>query len=85
MDRRKFNKGTKGNRGGRAPKTDEQKRIEMLGPLEAEAVEALKAGLTKKEPWAVKLFFDYFYSKPTQRTDVNMTGDVNIDPKEFIT
>ena len=27
-------------------------------------------GLEKKEQWAVKLFFEYFYGKPQQRVDV---------------
>ena len=34
------------------------------------ALESLKKGLEKKEQWAVKLFFEYFYGRPQQRVDV---------------
>ena len=34
------------------------------------ALESLEKGLEKKEQWAVKLFFEYFYGKPQQRVDV---------------
>ena len=47
------------------------------------AHEQLKKALEEGEQWAIRLWFEYFYGKPKQTTDINMTGDVNIDPKEF--
>ena len=70
MDGRSNNKGTKGNKGGRPSKAEEQKLIENLTPMSSIALEALQKGIEKKEQWAVKLFFEYFYGKPQQRLDV---------------
>ena len=55
---------------GRKPKAEEQKLIEKLTPLNELALESLKKGLEKKEQWAVKLYFEYFYGRPQQRVDV---------------
>jgi|TARA_Y100001951_G_C11252749_1_gene247484 hypothetical protein len=55
---------------GRKPKADEQKLIEKLTPLNELALDSLKKGLEKKEQWAVKLYFEYFYGRPQQRVDV---------------
>lgn len=55
---------------GRKAKAEEQKLIENLTPMNEMALESLKKGLEKKEQWAVKLFFEYFYGRPQQRVDV---------------
>ena len=55
---------------GRKPKADEQKLIEKLTPLNELALDSLKKGLEKKEQWAFKLYFEYFYGRPQQRVDV---------------
>ena len=55
---------------GRKAKAEEQKLIENLTPMNPMALESLKKGLEKKEQWAVKLFFEYFYGSPQQRVDV---------------
>ena len=55
---------------GRKSKSEEQKLIENLTPMNSMALESLEKGLEKKEQWAVKLFFEYFYGKPQQRVDV---------------
>ena len=78
MDKRKNNKGTKGNKGGRPSKAEEQKLIENLTPMNAKALEALKKGLDNQEQWSVKLFFEYFYGKPQQRVDVT-TNDESLN------
>lgn len=78
MDKRKNNKGTLGNKGGRPSKAEEQKLIENLTPMNAKALEALKEGLDNKEQWSVKLFFEYFYGKPQQRVDVT-TNDESLN------
>ena len=46
---------------GRKSKADEQKLIENLTPMNSLALQSLQEGLEKKEQWAVKLFFEYFY------------------------
>tara|TARA_R110002153_G_scaffold132292_3_gene281314 strand:+ start:622 stop:882 length:261 start_codon:yes stop_codon:yes gene_type:complete len=55
---------------GRKAKAEEQKLIENLTPMSGLALESLQKGLEKKEQWAVKLFFEYFYGKPQQKVDV---------------
>ena len=69
MDGRRNNKGTKGNKGGRKPKADEQELIERLSPLEDKGFKALQDGLDDGQSWAVKLFLEYRYGKPKQQIE----------------
>jgi hypothetical protein len=69
MDNR-INNGGKRKGAGRKPKSEEQKLIENLSPMSETALNSLREGLEKKQQWAVKLFFEYFYGKPQQRVDV---------------
>ena len=69
MDKRTNNGGARKG-AGRKSKSEEQKLIENLTPMNSMALESLEKGLEKKEQWAVKLFFEYFYGKPQQRVDV---------------
>lgn len=55
--------GIKG-RSGRKTKTEEQKALEALAPYEEKALQALDKGLQEGAGWAVRLFFDYYYTKP---------------------
>ena len=85
MDGRINNKGTKGNKGGRPSKAEEQKLIENLTPMNSDALKSLEVGLKNKEQWAVKLFFEYFYGKPQQRVDVTTNFEsLNIPIINFI-
>jgi hypothetical protein len=85
MDGRINNKGTKGNKGGRPSKAEEQKLIENLTPMNADALKSLQVGLKNKEQWAVKLFFEYFYGKPQQRVDVTTNDEsLNIPIINFV-
>ena len=85
MDGRINNKGTKGNKGGRPSKAEEQKLIENLTPMNSDALKSLEVGLKNKEQWAVKLFFEYFYGKPQQRVDVTSNSEtLNIPIINFI-
>ena len=85
MDGRSNNKGTKGNKGGRPSKAEEQKLIENLTPMNPMALESLEKGLEKKEQWAVKLFFEYFYGKPQQRVDVTSNDEsINMPLINFV-
>lgn len=74
MDGRRNNKGTPGNRGGRTPKSEEQRLIEKLSPLEEVAHKKLKQAVDAGEQWAVKLFFEYMYGKPKQSVNVGGEG-----------
>lgn len=76
MDGRKNNGGhsTKG-KAGRPPKAEEQKLIERLTPLAPKAMSALDNAIEEQEPWAVKLFFEYFYGKPRQQVDHTTNGE----------
>lgn len=72
MDRRKFNKGTIGNKGGRPPKADEVALIEQLdGILHPDEVwhpiaEKIKQG----DIQAAKLWIEYRYGKAQQMLNI---------------
>ena len=74
MDKR-INNGGARKGAGRKSKAAEQKLIENLTPMNDMALESLEKGLEKKEQWAVKLFFEYFYGKPQQRVDVTSNDE----------
>ena len=77
MDKRRNNGGSRQG-AGRKGKAEEQKLIENLTPMNSMALASLEKGLEKKEQWAVKLFFEYFYGKPQQRVDVT-TNDESLN------
>ena len=84
-DLRKYNRGTIGNKGGGRPtKNDEIKLIEQLTPLEPEAYSALKAGLQRGEFKYVQLFFNYYYGKPKQITEIQVDEEVPIFQIEVV-
>ena len=70
MDGRVNNSGTKGNKGGRPPKADEQEIIDRLSPLEDEFIGAMQRGLEQTQGWAVKIFAEYYWGKPKERLEV---------------
>jgi len=74
-DGRKNNGGNKN--AGRKPKAEEQQLIERLTPLDDVAFKALKNGLEDDQSWAVKLFLEYKYGKPTQTVNNNNTHTIN--------
>ena len=85
MDKRKENRGTLGNNGGRKSKAEEQQLIEKLTPLEATAHEKLKENIEAGKEWAVKLFFDYMYGKPKQMIEnKNINYDAGVLTDEEI-
>ena len=70
---------------GRKAKAEEQKLIENLTPMNPMALESLRKGLEKKEQWAVKLCFEYFYGKPQQRVDVTSNEEtINMPLINFV-
>lgn len=80
--------GVKGRSGGRRPnagrktKDREQELIEWLAPYEDTAIEKLAAAIKAGEAWALKLFFEYRWGKPTQRTDITTEG-MTVTPIRF--
>lgn len=74
MDKRKLNKGTKGNNGGRKSKAEEQQLIEKLSPLEDLAHSKLSEAIEQGKDWAIKMYFEYMYGKPKQQTDITTNG-----------
>lgn len=70
MDKRKFNKGTKGNRGGRKSKSEEQSLCEKLSPLEENVFKQLELSINNGDSWAIKMYFEYMYGKPTEKKEV---------------
>ena len=84
-DLRKYNRGTIGNKGGGRPtKNDEIKLIEQLTPLEPEAYSALKAGLQRGEFKYVQLFFNYYYGKPKQITEIKVDEEMPLFQIEVV-
>lgn len=69
-DGRRNNKGTKGNKGGRKPKAEEQKLIEKLSPLATKAFRALDNAIQEEHSWALRLWFEYMYGKPKEKVEV---------------
>ena len=70
MDKRKFNKGTKGNKGGRKSKSEEQSLCEKLSPLEENVFKQLELSINNGDSWAIKMYFEYMYGKPTEKKEV---------------
>ena len=84
MDKRANNGGARKG-AGRKSKAAEQKLIENLTPMNDMALQSLEKGLEKKEQWAVKLFFEYFYGKPQQRVDVTSNDEsINMPLINFV-
>ena len=53
--------------------------------MNEKALKSLEQGIDKKEQWAVKLFFEYFYGKPQQRVDVTSNDEsINMPLINFV-
>ena len=79
-DGRVNNKGSKGNKGGRPSKAEEQKLIEKLSPLEEKAFKALDNAIQEEHSWAVRMYFDYMYGKPKEKVEVTNIQEQPIFP-----
>ena len=73
MDKRKYNGGHR--TAGRKPKAEEMALIDKLNPLEEEGLKQLKEGVERGEFRYVKLFFQYYYGKPTERRELNVSHE----------
>jgi hypothetical protein len=74
IDKRKFNKGTKGV-AGRKPKSEEVKLIERLTPLEPLAYKKLKEGIEKGEFKFIQMFYNYYAGKPRETKDITVNNE----------
>lgn len=63
---------------GRKSKAEEQKLIEELTPMKADAQRILFQAIKEGEQWAVKLWFEYYYGKPKQRVEMNIGEELNL-------
>ena len=77
-DGRKNNSGTKGNKGGRPSKAEEQALIEKLSPLEDNAFKALKNAISEEHSWAVKMYFEYMYGKPKESKEIKFPNGIPV-------
>jgi hypothetical protein len=75
-----FEKGISGTPAGRKPKEQDGQLTDQLLPHSPKAIKALIAGVEQGERWAIKMFFEYLYGRPTQR--IEQTG-LNKQPNEI--
>lgn len=69
---------------GRKSKAEEVKLIESLTPLAPAALEALKKGIASGEFPFVKLFYEYYAGKPTDKLDVVSNGQTIGQAQEVV-
>jgi len=74
MDGRAKN-GGKREGAGRKPKNDEQHLLESLSIYSDLAHAKLKEAVEDGEPWAIKMYFEYFYGKPNQTINHKNDGE----------
>jgi hypothetical protein len=84
LDGRKNNKGVVGNKGGRKPKADEVKLIELMDAVMAplEAWQALALKVKEGDVQAVKTWLNYRFGMPKQAID--MKGDGITPPVSIV-
>ena len=56
---------------GRPTKSDEQKLIDKLSPLDPLVIKAIKEGVTEGNYKFVNLYMNYMYGKPKERMEVS--------------
>lgn len=69
---------------GRKSKAEEVKLIESLTPLAPKALEALKRGIESGDFPFVKLFYEYYAGKPTDKVDLTSNGQTVGQAQEVI-
>lgn len=77
MDRRKFNKGTPGNKGGRKSKADELKLIETMEAVmvSSEVWQAVAKRVREGDTQAMRLWLAYRFGQPRQELQVQDTSE----------
>ena len=72
---------------GRKPRATEQALLESLDPLHPLFIKGLESGLKDKQGWAIKMYAEYYYGKPKQTMDMDITSngqDINFTPIAFV-
>ena len=62
---------------GRKSKAEEQNLSERLDPMKDDALNALHQGVKRGDHAFIKMFFEYFYGKPTDKVDLKMDAEVD--------
>ena len=62
-------RGGKRPNAGRKSKAEEQSLIEKLSPMEGLAHSKLLEAIEEGKDWAVRMYIEYMYAKPTQKVD----------------
>lgn len=78
MDKRKNNRGTIGNKGGRPPKSDESALIEKLKVYDDKAQAKLFELIDEGDYKAIQLFYAYRYGKPKETVRMTVTEETPI-------
>lgn len=65
---------------GRKSKAEELKLIEKLSPMESIALEMLLAGVTKGDFAYIKLYFEYYFGKPSETIALEHSGEIDTIP-----
>ena len=84
MEEKVSKRGGKRENAGRKPKAEERKIIEKLSPLEDTVLKKFKSSINCGEKWAIELYFKYMYGLPKQITEVDLKGDINIPPINWV-
>ena len=66
--------GIKG-RSGRKPKEADQQMIEALSIYQNDVYRVLHENILKGEHWAIKIWFERMYGKPTEQRDLTDTSN----------
>ena len=61
---------------GRKSKAEELKLIEKLTPMEETALAALLKGVTKGDFQFIKLYFEYYFGKPSETIALEHSGEI---------
>lgn len=61
---------------GRKSKAEENNLRDKLKVMEEDAIKQLHNGIKHGEQSALKMFFEYFYGKPTDKVDLKMDGEL---------
>ena len=80
MDGRKNNKGTKGNKGGRPKKADEQRLRDLISPYRIETIEKvvniMRHGERQADQLAAaKLLMSYDWGLPSQKQEITIDNE----------
>ena len=80
MDKRRFNRGTPGNKGGRKPKSDEIRLIEKLDQhIDEDAVyQVLYELVLKGNIKAIQIYMNYRHGKPKEIVQMNVVNETPI-------